>query len=199
MRRMIGNPNLKDQAKWFCAMALLISVQVLAQDKKLAADEKAVTSKENKRMLLVSIPDCKLALIENGEVKKVYSVAVGKKSTPSPAGTFHVVNRLTNPGYYHKGKVVAPGPQNPLGVRWIGLDQKGYGIHGTNEPKSIGKAASHGCIRMAKADVIELFTLVQPGDEVQIRAERDAQIAQIFSPAPVVMAQAQPAPVVAGE
>ncbi len=199
MRRMIGNPNLKDQAKWFCAMALLISVQALAQDKKLAADEKAVAPKENKRMLLVSITDCKLALIENGEVKKIYSVAVGKKSTPSPTGSFHVVTRLTNPGYYHKGKVVPPGPQNPLGVRWIGLDQKGYGIHGTNEPKSIGKAASHGCIRMSKADVVELFTLVQSGDEVQIHAERDAQVAQIFSPAPVVMAQAQPAPVVAGE
>ena len=93
-----------------------------------------------------------MALIENGEVKKVYSVAVGKDTTPSPTGTFTIVNRLTNPTYYHKGLVIPQGPQNPIGNRWIGLSQKGYGIHGTNAPHSIGKAASHGCIRMGRKD-----------------------------------------------
>jgi hypothetical protein len=104
----------------------------------------------DKRLLLVSLPDRQLALIENGQVNKVYLVAVGKDSTPSPTGSFRIVVRVTAPTYYHEGKVVVPGPKNPLGTRWMGLGYKGYGIHGTNAPNSIGKAASHGCIRMAK-------------------------------------------------
>ena len=132
----------------------------------------------DKRVLLVSLADHQLALIENGQVKKVYPVAVGKESTPSPIGTFQVVVRVTDPTYYHEGKVVDPGPKNPLGTRWMGLGYKGYGIHGTNTPNSIGKAASHGCIRMAKKDLEELFGMVKVGDEVQIR---DEQLAVIFS------------------
>jgi hypothetical protein len=156
---------------------------------------------EEKRLLLVSIPDHQLALIEDGQVKKVYSVAVGKQTTPSPTGTFHIVARVVDPTYYHEGTVTAPGPGNPLGNRWMGLDRKGYGIHGTNAPQSIGKSASHGCVRMAKRDLEELFTLVKVGDEVEIRGERDAQTAAIFgsdaAPAESVVAVAQSAP--AGE
>lgn len=132
------------------------------------------------RVLLVSIPDRKLALIEEGEVKKIYTVAVGKDSTPSPTGSFTVKVRVANPTYYHTGKIVEPGPGNPVGTRWIGLSQKGYGIHGTNAPRSVGKAASHGCIRMKKADLEELFARVEIGDTVEIRGERDAQIVQVF-------------------
>jgi lipoprotein-anchoring transpeptidase ErfK/SrfK len=142
------------------------------------------------RQVLVSIPDCKLAYFENGKVVKVYAVAVGKSSTPSPVGKFQIVNRVTNPTYYHEGKVVT-GPQNPVGTRWIGLSQKGYGIHGTNAPKSIGKRASHGCVRMGKKDLEELFEILRPGDEVEIRGERDNEMTQIFGgEAPVVVASA---------
>ncbi len=62
----------------------------------------------------------------------------------------------------------------------MGLSAKGYGIHGTNQPNSIGKAASTGCIRMGKQDVEELFAMVGVGDTVEIRAERDEQIAAVF-------------------
>lgn len=133
-----------------------------------------------RRVLLISIPDRKLAVIEDGTVKKVYPVAVGKDSTPSPEGLFLVVDRVAGPTYYHAGKVVPPGPHNPLGTRWMGLSQKGYGIHGTNEPLSIGKAVSHGCIRMAKSDLEELFSRTQVGDTVLICRERDYVTAQIF-------------------
>ena len=132
------------------------------------------------RFILISIPDRQLALIDNGEVVKVYPVAVGKISTPSPEGDFTVTNRTVNPTYYHEGKVIPPGKSNPLGTRWMGLSLKGYGIHGTNAPKSIGKAASHGCIRMTKKDLEELFTLVKVGDAVTIRSERDELVAQVF-------------------
>jgi hypothetical protein len=65
----------------------------------------------------------------------------------------------------------------------MGLSRKGYGIHGTNAPKSIGKSASHGCIRMRKQDVEELFELVQIGDEVDLVRDPDVELAKIFQPA----------------
>jgi lipoprotein-anchoring transpeptidase ErfK/SrfK len=142
------------------------------------------------KLIVISIPNRKLALLEDGRVLKVYPVAVGAESTPSPSGIFTVVNRLVKPTYYRPGTVIAPGPQNPLGSRWIGLSRKGYGIHGTNAPRSIGKAASHGCIRMAKADLQDLFEIVRVGDVVEIRAEADEETAALFRPV-VVVAQAQ--------
>lgn len=156
-----------------------------------------------KRVIVVSLEDRKLALVENGEVKKVYTVAVGKPTTPSPVGRFTIEHRVMNPTYSHNGKTVAPGPGNPVGTRWMGLSKAGYGIHGTNEPKSIGKAASHGCIRMAKADLEELFPLVKAGDMVELIGQRDEETATLFGwPAmpevvePVVMAQIEPEPTV---
>jgi lipoprotein-anchoring transpeptidase ErfK/SrfK len=137
-------------------------------------------AKTTARWILVSIPDRKLALFENGKVVRIYRVAVGKTSTPSPVGEFKIVSRVSNPVYYHKGQVIAAGKGNPVGTRWMGLSAKGYGIHGTNQPNSIGKAASTGCIRMGKKDVEELFAIVDAGDTVQIRAERDEQVATVF-------------------
>lgn len=146
----------------------------------------------SKRQVIVSIPDCKLALVQGGRIVKVYPVAVGSKGTPSPNGQFTIISRVVNPTYYHAGTVISPGPHNPLGSRWMGLSHKGYGIHGTNHPKSIGKAASHGCIRMAKSDLEELFQLVHVGDSVEIRDAADAQTMALFGTAAVV-AQGQPA------
>jgi len=130
--------------------------------------------------VLVSIPDRKLALMENGKVVRIYRVAVGKTSTPSPVGSFKIVNRVKDPAYYHKGQVIAAGKDNPVGSRWLGLSARGYGIHGTNAPASIGKAASTGCIRMGRQDLEELFARVDVGDGVEIRGERDEQVAAIF-------------------
>lgn len=143
----------------------------------------AQSSSEAKRSLVVSLQDRKLALLEDGRVKKVYVVAVGKRSTPSPTGIFKITSRVNNPAYSHASKVVALGRGNPVGTRWMGLSVKGYGIHGTNAPKSIGQAASHGCIRMAKHDVEELFDLVKTGDEVRIITAADPETAEIFGSA----------------
>jgi lipoprotein-anchoring transpeptidase ErfK/SrfK len=144
------------------------------------------------RQIVISIPDRQLALLEDGAVIKVYPIAVGKPSTPSPAGDFKVINRATNPTYRHKGQVVLPGKSNPVGTRWMGLSLKGYGIHGTNMQSSIGKAASHGCFRMKKKDVEELFTLVRVGDAVSIRDQRDELVARVFSAGEVQVASAAP-------
>lgn len=173
------------KAKWAAAVVIMATVSAVGQ--------------ETRRQVLVSIPDRKLAVLEDGEVVKVYPIAVGKPTTPSPAGEFTIVNRVTQPTYYHKGEVIPAGPANPLGTRWIGLNQKHYGIHGTNAPRSIGKAASHGCIRMAKADLEEVFAMLQVGDSVVILAEANEQTAQIFGSADdAVVAQAQAVNATAG-
>ncbi|MCT4605745.1 MAG: L,D-transpeptidase [Marinisporobacter sp.] len=96
-----------------------------------------------------------LTLFRNGQWFKSYPVAVGKPSTPTPKGTFTIINKAINPG-------------GPFGVRWMGLSKPHYGIHGTNDPSSIGKAVSHGCIRMHNQDVIELYNLIPIGTVVKI-------------------------------
>lgn len=137
-------------------------------------------AQEATRRLVVSIPDRKIALLEDGRVVKVYAIAVGKRTTPSPTGSFHIASRVQRPTYYHAGKVVGPGPRNPVGTRWMGLGYQGYGIHGTNVPSSIGKAASHGCIRMRNQDVEELFELVKVGDPVELVTRVDGELTKIF-------------------
>jgi lipoprotein-anchoring transpeptidase ErfK/SrfK len=154
-----------------------------AQQSALDAQVPAVTTK---RVIVVSLEDHKLALVEDGKVKKIYTVAVGKPSTPSPVGTFTIARRVMNPTYSHEGRVVPPGPNNPVGTRWMGLSIPGYGIHGTNVPSSIGKAASHGCIRMARKDLEELYPMVEVGDTVELIGERNEETAQLFGDGPTL-------------
>lgn len=130
--------------------------------------------------IVVSIPDRKLALVEDDRVVKIYSVAVGANATPSPEGKFRIATRLENPSWYWPGKVIPAGVKNPLGPRWMGLGVRGFGIHGTNEPRTIGRNVSHGCIRMRNRDVKDLFRRVRVGDVVEIRGERDVTLAAIF-------------------
>ena len=134
----------------------------------------------SRRVVLVSIPDRQLVLLEHGNVIAQFPVAVGASISPSPTGEFAIVRRLTNPTYYRAGLVIPPGKDNPIGTRWVGLSQKGYGIHGTNAPQSIGHAASHGCIRLRNADMERLFAMLRVGDVVKIRGERDEETAAIF-------------------
>jgi len=140
----------------------------------------ATDSGQQNRVILVSLVDRKLAVIENGAVIATFQVAVGAKVSPSPTGEFTIVSRVTNPTYYHRGTVIPAGKDNPVGTRWVGLTLKGYGIHGTNAPGSIGHAASHGWIRLRNRDVERLFTMLRIGDRVQIRGERDEQVARVF-------------------
>src|SRR5512138_3654363 len=95
-----------NRAMWMAA--LVVGTMIGRAD---AAD--TVTDAGGRR-LIVSIPDRKLAVVENNHVVEVFAVAVGAANSPSPAGSFTIVNRVANPTYYHPGKVIAPGPQNPL-------------------------------------------------------------------------------------
>jgi lipoprotein-anchoring transpeptidase ErfK/SrfK len=139
---------------------------------------------QSTRRIVVSFPDRKLALLDGDRVIKIYDVAVGAPVSPSPGGEFQIVQRLENPGYYKPGVVIAPGKGNPLGTRWMGLNVKGLGIHGTNRPDSIGKNASHGCIRLRNSDIEDLFARVQVGDRVSLIAERNDEVARLFGEAP---------------
>jgi SH3-like domain-containing protein len=114
----------------------------------------------------------KLYLYKNGSVIKVYPVATGRSNSLTPEGTFPVVVKIVKPGW--RG---IPGghPDNPLGARWNGLSVRGdngrtYGIHGTNNPSSIGKHASSGCVRMYNSDVIELYNTIYEGTAVWIHS-----------------------------
>jgi lipoprotein-anchoring transpeptidase ErfK/SrfK len=147
----------------------------------MPAQKLASPSDGHTRKIVISISERRLALLEDGRLVKSYPIAVGARVSPSPDGEFAVINHAKDPTYRHGGKEILPGKDNPLGTRWIGLSLKGYGIHGTNVPKSIGKAASHGCFRMAQSDIEELYSRVQVGDTVIVRRERDELIARIFA------------------
>ena len=162
------------------AMAAVAGAAMAMTAAAQQAKSSATKPEAHARVIVVSLEDRKLALMQDGEVKKVYSVAVGKPSTPSPVGTYRIERRVANPVYHHNGKTVEPGPRNPVGTRWMGLSKAGYGIHGTNEPNSIGKAASHGCIRMAKADLEEFYSMVEVGDTVELIGERNEETARLF-------------------
>jgi lipoprotein-anchoring transpeptidase ErfK/SrfK len=149
-----------------------------------AAQTPVPAPSKSSRRIVVSFPDRKLALLEGDRVIKIYDVAVGASVSPSPTGEFQIVQRLENPTYYKPGVVIGPGANNPLGPRWIGLNIKGFGIHGTNQPNSIGKNASHGCIRLRNSDIEDLFARVQVGDHVSLVAERNNELTLLFGPAP---------------
>ncbi len=161
-------------------LAMAVIAAVFAAHTAAQSAGNAPAAKTHQTVIVVSLEDHKLALVKDGKVQKIYPVAVGKPSTPSPVGTFTIERRVMNPTYSHDGRTVAPGPNNPVGTRWMGLSVHGYGIHGTNVPSSIGKAASHGCIRMAKADLEELYPQVAVGDTVELIGARNQETAQLF-------------------
>ncbi|MFD0588830.1 L,D-transpeptidase [Paenibacillus sp. GCM10027627] len=106
--------------------------------------------------IIVDLSDRQLYLLDNNIVVKAYPVGIGKMLTQTPTGEYTIVNKQLNPG-------------GPFGVFWMGLSRPSYGIHGTNDPSSIGHEVSHGCIRMYNPDVLELQSLVPIGTHVTIR------------------------------
>ncbi|MFC4620529.1 L,D-transpeptidase [Camelliibacillus cellulosilyticus] len=97
----------------------------------------------------------RLTLLNNHQVVKSYPIAVGKMLTPTPTGTYTIINKSPHPG-------------GPFGAMWMGLSKPHYGIHGTNHPASIGRDVSHGCIRMYNHDVLDLASRVPIGTPVTI-------------------------------
>jgi len=166
---------------WLIAILVVAgTIPSLAQRSSEQISSKEISRPRMQRVVLVSIPDRRLAVMENGTVLAYFLVAVGAAVSPSPTGEFEIVNRVANPVYYHDGSVIAASEHSPVGTRWIGLNLRGYGIHGTNAPGTIGRAASHGCIRLRNRDVERLYAMLRVGDVVSIRGERDEEIAAVF-------------------
>ena len=160
-------------------MAAVSSLVLLAAAEALAQESHPHAA----RRIVVSIPDRKLAVLDAGRVLRIFPTAVGAPKSPSPSGSFTIVQRVIDPTWYGQGKIVPPGKSNPVGTRWIGLSVKGYGIHGTNNPGSIGHNVSHGCIRLRNRDVEQLYTMVAVGDAVELYSERTPEVERIFSDA----------------
>jgi lipoprotein-anchoring transpeptidase ErfK/SrfK len=135
-----------------------------------------VTAASIGAVIVISTEQNHLWLYDGMKLVRVFSVATGQAIYPTPHGVFHIVVKWKNPWWYPptqdawaKGlKPVPPGPNNPLGTRWMGLSAPGVGIHGTDEPTSIGYSASHGCIRMQVPDAEWLFDRVAVGTTVDI-------------------------------
>jgi lipoprotein-anchoring transpeptidase ErfK/SrfK len=117
-----------------------------------------------------------LTLYKNNKVVRRFPVAVGQSIYPTPVGAFHIIIMERDPWWYPPTqdawaanlKPVPPGPSNPLGTRWMGIDSPGVGIHGTDAPASIGYSESHGCIRMQVPDAEWVFEHVVVGTPVWI-------------------------------
>ena len=123
----------------------------------------------------------RLGVFEAEKLIAAYPVTIGSARNTSPIGEWKVRGISKLPTFRYDKEMLehgersgnfymlAPGPRNPVGVMWIALNKKGIGIHGTNDPSSIGRAASHGCIRLANWDVVRLATRIKTGDNVSIQ------------------------------
>jgi len=107
--------------------------------------------------IIVDLSDRKLYLLEGDTVIRQFPVGIGRMVTQTPRGEYHIINKQVNPG-------------GPFGVLWMGLSKPHYGIHGTNDPSSIGHMVSRGCIRMYNDDVLALSKLAPVGTQVTIRS-----------------------------
>ena len=123
----------------------------------------------------------RLGVFEAEKLIAAYPVTIGSAHNTSPIGEWKVRGVSKLPTFRYDKEMLEhgersgnfymlpPGPRNPVGVMWIALNKKGIGIHGTNDPGSIGRAESHGCIRLANWDVVRLATKIKTGDNVSIQ------------------------------
>jgi lipoprotein-anchoring transpeptidase ErfK/SrfK len=133
-----------------------------------------VTAASFAKVIVINRSLNRLYLYAGEKLDRTFAVATGQSIYPTPRGRWNIVVKWKNPWWYPptqdawaKGlKPVPPGPGNPLGTRWMGLNAPGVGIHGTDEPGSIGYSASHGCIRMQVPDAEWLFDHVDVGTTV---------------------------------
>lgn len=126
-------------------------------------------------LVIVNKSSNELVAYQYGEPVFQSEVATGKTKELTPEGEFTFKVKAIDP-YYRKKDIPGGDPKNPLGSRWIGFDAKGtdgriYGVHGTNDPDSIGDAVSAGCIRMENEKVEKLYSLVEEETDIVITSE----------------------------
>jgi lipoprotein-anchoring transpeptidase ErfK/SrfK len=131
--------------------------------------------------LYVSTKENMLEVYAGAKLAAAFPVTIGSEQTASPIGDWKVKAIAKLPTFRWDRKMLEhgergshfhllpPGPNNPVGVLWIALNKKGIGLHGTDDPDSIGRSASHGCVRLANWDIVKLAELVKPGVAVEIK------------------------------
>lgn len=123
--------------------------------------------------LVIRLRDRKVYVYNRDEIQASFPIAIGRSGWETPTGEHEVLQMVEDPAWQNPftGDVIPAGPDNPLGVRWIGFwtdGQNHIGFHGTPNESSVGQAASHGCIRMYNRDVVQLFELVEVGTPVTV-------------------------------
>lgn len=131
------------------------------------------TAKTDSR-LVVDLSDRRVYLYKSSQLQASYLLAVAQAGWETPTGKFQVLNMEQQPTWIHPitGVSVSPGPDNPLGVAWIGFWTDGdteIGFHGTNQEELIGEAVSHGCLRMRNQDIKAMYAQVSQGTLVEVR------------------------------
>jgi lipoprotein-anchoring transpeptidase ErfK/SrfK len=124
--------------------------------------------------IVIYLRQRRLVLLQNEQVIKEFPVAIGQDDWQTPVGTFKVQSMREKPHWQHPitKQSIGPGPENPLGTRWIGFLEEGeffIGIHGTNQDTLIGQAVSHGCVRMFNRDIQALYDKVKLGTPVVVK------------------------------
>ena len=160
--------NLYNIAKKYKTTVDLIRKSNFLKNDVIRPDMKLKISKA-KFTIEVDKSDNVLQLFSDGSLLKTYRVATGTDNS-TPIGQFTIDTKLENPTWYKAGAVVPPdSAENILGTRWLGFSLKGYGIHGTTMPETIGQQSSSGCIRMLNQDVEEIYSIVPIGTIVTVR------------------------------
>jgi len=143
--------------------------------KSLLAQGSDQKRSSNQMQVIVDLNDRRVYVYRRDQVIASYPIAVGKKGWETPKGSFQVLNKLNNPMWRHPitGKVFGPGPESPLGDRWIGFWSDGrnqIGFHGTPDVELVGSAISHGCLRMRNPDIRLLYKQINMGTPVEVRS-----------------------------
>lgn len=133
----------------------------------------------NKRInrVVANKADKTLYAYDGKQLVATYPTTVGSDDTPSPHGTYKIVNKVKMPWYkatvgegaQKKIHMLPPGPNNPVGVVWMGLSKPSYGLHGSPKPEGISRQASHGCIRLTNWDVLEVYANIENGASVELK------------------------------
>lgn len=132
--------------------------------------------------VVLNLPEAEVYMVEKGTLVRAYPVGVSNAEWKAPIGTTRIVDMVRNPTWYVPKRIqeemrqrgievktkVDPGPENPLGARWVGWADGTFGFHGTTVPTSIKHYASHGCVRFLREDIIDLFDRVHVGMPVHV-------------------------------
>lgn len=140
----------------------------------LATQKRSPVVPQKNTRLVVDLSDRRVYVYRTNYLQTSYPVAVGQAGWETPAGSFQITQMDHDPVWQHPitGNVVAAGPDNPLGTRWIGFwsdGQNAIGFHGTDQEDFVGQAVSHGCLRMRNRDIQQLYEQVDRGTPVIVR------------------------------